>query len=74
MDKWININEAVGLFAKSERTLRRWIAEGRIKTRKWGSRRQVLVAPDLLRKAAETTIEKRLINLERRVTKLERGK
>lgn len=41
--KWVTMTEAVAIFGKSERTLRRWVEEGRIEARRERGRVLLLV-------------------------------
>lgn len=44
--EWVSITEAVGRLGLSERTIRRQIADGRLRSRLTADRREVLVPPD----------------------------
>jgi excisionase family DNA binding protein len=43
MTKWVLVSEACQAFGKSDRTIRRWIEEGKLKSRKAGRNVEVLL-------------------------------
>ena len=43
MSKWVSVSEACQAFDKSDRTIRRWIEDGKLKSRKSGRSIEVLL-------------------------------
>ena len=68
MKRWIRIKEAARLLHVSDRTVRRRFERGELQTRKWGARREVFLDVE-----DEPTLEERVEQLEKRVSKLEVG-
>ena len=69
MTKWVSVAEACQAFDKSDRTIRRWIDEGKLKSRKAGRNVEVLLEVADIESAngGQTTAEVEIARLKAEV-------